>query len=133
MAYIEWTPALDIGVREIDEQHRRLVGLINSLHEAGATGGTGSAGILGELAAYAATHFALEEGYFERFGYAEAAPHKAEHAAFAARVEAFRADFVAGKTGLDAELLAYLRSWLTAHISFKDRKYKALFQANGLR
>ncbi|MGO8695017.1 MAG: bacteriohemerythrin [Rectinemataceae bacterium] len=135
MGYIEWTNSLNVGFREIDDQHRGLVDRINSLAEAVDLGldGLSLKGILEDLSAYAATHFALEEGYFDRFGYREAAAHKKEHADFAAKVKVFEHDFAEGKTTLSAEILDFLKSWLTNHISFSDKKYKSTFLQNNLR
>ena len=32
--FIEWTDDLSVGIEEIDEQHKVLVGLVNEMHEA---------------------------------------------------------------------------------------------------
>jgi hemerythrin len=34
MAFFEWEDGFAVGVTEIDQQHRRLIGLISRLHEA---------------------------------------------------------------------------------------------------
>ena len=34
MAFFEWNDGYSVGVAEADEQHRRLIGLIDQLHEA---------------------------------------------------------------------------------------------------
>lgn len=126
MGFIEWVPALDIGIAEIDAQHRALVGLINRLDEARARGAAREelAAALGGLRDYAAAHFALEEGLFAERGYPGAKEHVAEHRAFSAKVEAFAAAFAAGKAAVDGEILGFLKTWLTTHISFSDRKYR---------
>ncbi len=38
MAFFEWTHAFSVGVEEIDQQHKRLMGLVNRLHDAIACG-----------------------------------------------------------------------------------------------
>jgi hemerythrin-like metal-binding protein len=133
MGFIEWTPALDLGIVEIDGQHRRLVGLINALSDAAASGrGRGELGsLIAELEAYAVAHFGLEESLFAKYSYPAAAAHQAEHAAFVARVAAFKAAFAAGEARLDGEVLAFLKSWLVSHISFSDRKYRSLLKERG--
>ncbi|HUW40301.1 MAG TPA: bacteriohemerythrin [Rectinemataceae bacterium] len=135
MGYIEWTNSLNIGFREIDDQHRVLVDRINSLAEAVELGldSLSLQGILEDLSAYAAAHFSLEEGYFDRFDYREAGAHKKEHAAFVERVRLFRNDLADGKATLSAEVLEFLRSWLTNHIAFSDKKYRSTFLQGGLR
>ncbi len=135
MGYIEWTSSLDIGIKEIDDQHRILVDRINTLAEAVEMGldNLSLQGILRDLSAYAATHFSLEEGYFDRFDYRDAAAHKEEHAAFVRKVHVFRSELSEGKSTLSAEVLEFLRSWLTSHIAFSDKKYRSTFLKGGLK
>ena len=135
MPYIEWMPSLSVGVREIDAQHKNLVAYINELAAAREEGRAREAvsPLLAKLQAYVLEHFALEERYFDSFGFPGAIAHKKEHADFAAKVEAFGRDFAAGKAELSDEMLLFLRSWLTSHISFSDRKYRSLFIEKGLR
>jgi len=132
MGYIEWTSSLSVGFEDIDGQHRGLVDRINALAAAKEAGEDGASlgGILEDLSAYAATHFALEEDYFERFHYRETVAHTKEHRAFAAKVLEFKNDFNGGKHELPEEVLVFLRSWLTNHISFSDRKYRSTFARN---
>ncbi len=135
MAFIEWSNSLSVGLDEIDGQHRELIGLINALSAAAEGGGghEGLASIFASLEVYASKHFALEERYFEEFGYTGAGEHKKEHAAFVAKLGAFKAKFSSGGAGLSKELLPFLRSWLSSHIAFSDRKYKSLFASKGIR
>jgi hemerythrin-like metal-binding protein len=126
MAFIEWTGALSVGIDEIDGQHKGLVAMINDLATAveEGKGKVAEAAILERLAAYTVEHFSLEERLFAERGYPAANAHKAEHDNFVKRVEAFRADHATGKGNLDGEMLFFLRSWLTNHISFSDKKYR---------
>lgn len=129
MAFIEWVPALSVGVEEIDEQHRRLFALVNELSEAEGDEETGRA--LAALTSYAAEHFALEERLFAERRYPGAEEHVREHAAFAAKLRGFAADYAAGGEGLERRLLDYLKAWLTGHISFADRKYRPYLARRG--
>ncbi len=63
MALITWNNGLDLGVEEIDNQHRKLVAMINDLNDAMRQGRGNDvlAKILGGLINYAATHFNTEE------------------------------------------------------------------------
>ena len=129
MGYIDWTESLSVGLPDIDAQHRRLIGLINRLDEARRLPGRESAReALAELGAYAAVHFAAEEGLFEACAYPGARAHKEEHRAFVARIGGLSAGLAspgAGDEGEAAEeILSYLKTWLTRHIAFSDRKYR---------
>ena len=58
-----WNSSLVNGVSRFDQQHQRLVALVNQLYKAMKSGqGKGAVGaVLDELVEYTATHFADEE------------------------------------------------------------------------
>ena len=58
-----WNESFDTGLPEIDEQHRRLVQLLNTLasHIAFGSGVQEVSVLLDELADYAVYHFQTEE------------------------------------------------------------------------
>ena len=126
MGRIEWTEGLGVGIPTIDAQHKVLVDLINRLGEAAEAGKTKAeiGPILLELDDYPRRHFALEEEAFERFGYPDAKSHIAEHAAFVAKVDSFQLAYAVGKAQIGEDILVFLRTWLTRHITFTDKKYR---------
>lgn len=125
MALLTWTDALTVGVKEIDEQHRRLVELANALHAAVLAGATSAAlsQQLGELIRQAALHFATEERLFAETRYPEAEAHMREHEELVAQVNALKQRVDGGWLELDAEIAQYLCNWLTEHIVGADRQY----------
>lgn len=68
MAYLDWNPAFDTGIRSIDFEHRRLVDLLNEVDRQIAAGADAKAvtATLGEFHALASAHLALEESIMER-------------------------------------------------------------------
>jgi len=130
-----WSSDLSVGVAEIDNQHKKLVDMINELNDAMHRGeGKEVLGrILNGLVAYTGSHFKTEESYFVRFGYPEAAQHKQTHADFVAKVSDFSKSFASGKLNVSVEVMAFLRDWLKGHIKGTDKKYAPLFQQNGLK
>jgi hemerythrin-like metal-binding protein len=134
MAFIEWISALSVGVDEIDDQHKELIGRINQLAIAKEhkRGREVTAAVLAGLQAYIVEHFGLEERYFREFGYADQKSHVAEHEIFKRKVADFAQAYSKDEAALSDEILDFLKSWLTKHISFTDRKYRTLFLAKGL-
>ena len=125
MALITWGPSLEIGIGIIDSQHRRLVDLINELHEA-IEKGRGNA-VVGEtlkgLADYAQTHFRTEEELLKKHGYDDLDLHCREHHIFTDQVQIYQVRFEAGSLKISDSVLGYLRGWLVTHIGSSDRDY----------
>lgn len=133
MARIEWIPALGVGNKAIDDQHRQLFDLINRLDEAGESGAERRVllGVAGELRDYVQVHFSLEESLFSGTGYPDKEPHIAEHRAFVAKVAGFQSAIIEGNMAVVPEMVGFLRSWLTRHIGLMDRKYRPYLADEG--
>lgn len=123
MAYLEWSDDLDTGIRVIDDQHRRIVAMINQLDDAQRTGSKAKvATVIDELIDYTVSHFAFEEAMLEEAGYVFTKAHKRVHALFIKRVEDYRQRFTSGEDIAD-ELKGLLGRWLFSHIRSDDRNY----------
>jgi hemerythrin len=139
MALIAWSDSLCMGLPEIDRQHRKLIGMINQLDEATRAGEGKNviSEILDELIIYSATHFRMEEKYFDQFGYADSEIHKQEHAALAEKVDNFAAELNSADgdrlRAVIAELTAFLGMWWKYHLLETDMKYAKLFREKGLK
>jgi hemerythrin len=135
MPLIPWDNSLSVSVKEIDQQHQKLVEMINGLHDAmRARKGADTLGpLLKDLIDYAATHFATEETYFTQFGYPEATAHKKAHADFVAEVVDFKSRFDSGVIGMPIEVMSFLSDWLQNHIKGVDKRYGPFFNAHGLK
>ena len=134
MAYMNWSGDLSVDISVIDEQHKKLVALINALHE-GMRSGQGKETVektLSELAEYTQYHFKTEEEYMKKFGYSDFAKHKAEHDAFVAKVSEFQQAYSSGKLGLSIEVMKFLSGWVGGHIKGTDTHYTECFKENGL-
>jgi hemerythrin len=131
---IQWDGSLALHIREIDEQHQKLIGLINDLHAAMLKGASKDAlgPLLGALIDYTEYHFTAEEKLMADYGYIGTPMHKLEHASFVKKIRAFKAEFAAGKTRISHDLMTFLSDWLTKHILVNDKKYVAHLMAKGL-
>ncbi|QJA06314.1 bacteriohemerythrin [Thermosulfurimonas marina] len=123
--FFRFTPELETGVPECDQQHRKLVSLVNRLYGAVKSGkGREVLGeILNELVAYTDYHFKTEEYYFDRFGYPEGDLHKEIHRKLTAQVLSFKEKFERGEATVSYDLLNFLKDWLVNHIGKTDKKY----------
>jgi hemerythrin len=135
MALLEWEQGFSVNVAEIDRQHQKLIGMINALNDAMREGKGKEvlARILGELSVYAGDHFAVEEKYFEKFGYPAATSHKLKHASYVKKVSEFKNGFDTGQLTLTVEVMSFLKNWWKDHIQKVDKEYSPFFATHGLR
>ena len=136
MALVEWDDKYSVHVEEIDNQHKKLLELIDVLNEAVGKEGDKEVvdDVLKELHEYAIYHFKTEEDYFHKFKYSESASHEEEHRGFVQRIKAFEYLYKSGRVTLaGTSVLMYLLEWLMAHIVVEDGKYVKCFKASGLK
>lgn len=129
-----WSGDLSVGIQEIDEQHKVLVGLLNELHTA-ISGHKGSAEcrvILDRLAEYTRVHFAVEESLMRVLGYPDYENHKHEHEVLIMQVVDLQKKLDEGKASISFELLHFLQVWLTKHIKISDKRYGPHFLTRGI-
>ncbi|QMV62342.1 bacteriohemerythrin [Pseudomonas berkeleyensis] len=123
MAYLDWSDDLNTGITVIDDQHKRIVAMINQLDAAQRAASKVQAGeVIDELIDYTISHFAFEEAMIEEAGYIFTKAHKRVHALFIKRVEDYRERFNRGEDIAD-ELKGMLGRWLFSHIRSDDRNY----------
>lgn len=135
MALLTWNDKYSVNVKEIDDQHKKLIALLNDLHSAmqEGKGKDVMSAVLKGLVDYTAYHFSAEEKYMRQFDYPGYAQHKAEHDHFVRQVLDFQQKFEAGKTSVTLDVIKFLNGWVTGHIKGTDRQYGPFFNEHGLR
>jgi hemerythrin len=135
MAIITWNETFAVNIKMIDDQHKRLIELINVLHDSMKAGkGNDLIGpILSDLLSYTVFHFTTEEKLFQEYAYPEYLRHKKEHDDLTGKVKAFSNDFRAGKISVTIEVMHFLRDWLSNHILGSDKKYAPFLTNKGIR
>ncbi|MCK5690358.1 hemerythrin family protein [Myxococcota bacterium] len=134
MALIEWNDSFSVNVKELDDEHKQLLKILNNLNEAmlERRGKEVSIKIIQDLLDYAHNHFATEERYFFIYRYPETEAHTAEHQQFSKKIEAFKKSCDEGHPMLSVEMLKFLREWWTGHVLGSDKDYQQLFNDRGL-
>ena len=124
-AVFPWRDSYSVRIPQIDEQHKRLIALINDLHAAMLEGkGKETSGeIIEELVRYARNHFTYEEAMLANRKYSDLAGHREAHRALTAQVERLRSDIVGGRLTVTLELMRFLKEWLANHILSADLAY----------
>lgn len=134
MALFTWNDSYSVSNEAIDNQHKKLIDLINTLHEAMIKGEGRSvlSDVLKELLAYTKTHFKSEEALMEKAGYSELGAHKAIHDQFTAQVDDFCKKYESGNLAVTMELMGTLKNWLIDHIQGTDKRYVSRFEEAGI-
>ena len=132
MSLITWGPSLLVNIRQSDLQHKKLVEIINQLHEA-MKNGAGQEQldtVFESLTAYTRIHFADEEQLLEKHGY-PVTNHKALHAHFIEQLQQYQQEFRNGVL-LSLPVMHFLKEWLLTHIQGDDKKYGEYLNGIGI-
>ncbi|HVN47704.1 MAG TPA: bacteriohemerythrin [Bacteroidota bacterium] len=134
MSLILWDNTFSVHIKEIDEQHKKLVNLINSLYDAMKAGKGKEVlhHILDELIDYTKNHFSKEEKMMGQYGYPTAALHKMEHDKFTKKVLTMQNDLEKGNAVLSMDVLQFLKDWLLQHIQKTDKQYSPFLNSKGV-
>jgi len=127
---ITWSEKYSVGYDEIDNQHKRLVEMINELYDSFKQGDANAIieNILMEMIKYTDYHFKTEETYFAKYHYSDAITHISEHQSFVEQVSKFYDDYKDGSVMLSYDVMNFLRDWLINHIQGSDRKFGSEYQ-----
>ncbi|GFO60403.1 hypothetical protein GMST_27280 [Geomonas silvestris] len=133
MAQIEWNPELSVGIEPIDEQHLKLIELLQGLEDAVRDGKDAALieDTITNLFNYARVHFTAEEELLKKHKYPEEKLHQMEHNKFITKAFEFRESFDARKPGLNIEVVNFLSSWILSHIQITDQRYTRYLKKHG--
>ena len=92
MSLLEFNDQYKVNFEEIDNQHKMIFGMINSLHDAMKQGKAKDimAELIKNLADYAVYHFQAEERYMKEYSYPLYMFHQKEHQSFVKKVKDFQ-------------------------------------------
>ncbi|MBF0154524.1 MAG: bacteriohemerythrin [Magnetococcales bacterium] len=132
--FFAWNDKLVTGLREVDDDHKKLVNHVNRLHRAMLEGEGRDvvSPILRELAEYTVFHFNREESYFARHEYPETREHVQAHKKLVESVVDLIRRFEAGNFAVAIDLLAFAKSWLMDHIMGTDMKFVPFLRGKGV-
>lgn len=123
--FVTWKDEYSVGVPVIDDDHKKLLSLINNLQASihYHTGDEFEKKALDEVVEYTSYHFSREEELMEKSGYPDLEAHKKEHQAMIAKVGSFVAEYEAKGHDVLEGIADYLGQWLITHINGTDQKY----------
>lgn len=123
MTHINWNERFDTGIEVLDCQHRKLITMINELHDSSLiNAGKAVSNTFMGMREYAAEHFSFEEELMQAADYPYTHAHHQLHQRFLERLDTMSRKHHNGVTG-NKELADFLAQWLTHHIGYEDQDY----------
>ncbi len=133
--FVEWKDDYSVGIDSIDQQHKKLINLINQLQTAVdySTGEQFEQEALDELVDYTKTHFTYEEGLMRDNDYPDFEPHKAQHEKMFKKVGEVLAEYEKDHDTAMSNAAEYLKDWLINHINGTDKEYSSYLISKGVK
>lgn len=132
---VRWVELYSVGIQQIDEQHKKLIDLLNELWRSMMDGkGPDHIGqTLDGLIAYTLTHFEAEEALMREHQYPGYEAHRQQHERLTAQVRTMQTDFKEGHSTTPRELMLFLQGWIVRHIVASDKKYAPYLHQAGVQ
>lgn len=135
MPFMNWNAALSVNIESIDEQHKKIIDMINELHDTVKQGSKRETmdDALVRLSVYTVKHFIYEESLFKKHGYVFQKEHKKEHDELAERVTEFHKKHTIQKEEIGEDLLEFFKDMMCNHITTFDQQYIDFFSGHGVK
>ena len=123
--YVVWDESYSVGVDIIDEQHKSLVNMVNTLFSYCKLGDEHAdiayLKAINSAMEYAKTHFTEEEKHLRMADYPKLEEHIKEHESFVAEIVKSVKLFETGKA-TPIKMAEFLKNWLLKHIAVSDKE-----------
>lgn len=125
MSLFKWKDSYNTGVEQFDQEHHKLVELIDAMYEAvrDKVSKEDVEKLLAELISYTGYHFENEEKAMAAADFPELEEHRQEHEKLKAETQRFQTLLARDTRDGTVELYKFLRDWLMHHILECDMKY----------
>lgn len=134
MALLTWSTRYSVQVKKLDDQHKKLIDILNNLHDAMKVGK--GKDVLGEvldgLIAYTGDHFSEEERLMKTNAFPGYEEHKKEHNLLVLQARDIQSQFRSGNCVLTQEVMSFLKNWLENHILGSDKVYGPFLNQKGI-
>ena len=126
---IGWKQQYEIGIPSIDEQHKKLLSLINTIGEKRDTAPQQKEifALLNQLVQYAEKHFDTEERFMKAVRYPKFLAHQRLHESFLTNIITFAEQLEKRQPKVFEQILQFLKEWYINHIGGADKEYKEYF------
>ena len=134
MAYFaEWNGYLSVNVSDMDDRHKRLIGIANRLYNARLEGRSleVETDAMDELSGYGRDELGKEEALMIEKGYLDFSRHEAMHDQFRAEIKRCFSLKKEGAAVTD-QILDFLKKWLMGHVLKADKELGLFLNSKGI-
>ncbi len=130
MPLFVWKKDYSVGVELLDEHHKNLFRIFNSLYENTMHSKEVEyvLPIIDELQEYTEYHFYAEEKHMREQEFSGIAEHILKHRDFIGRLKSLYSQYRHDDLEVTIELIVVLGNWLLHHVLEEDRKYSKIVQ-----
>jgi hemerythrin len=128
MPLLCWEPEYSINEEVLDNHHRELFDLLNTVYEnvMNSLEVDCVLPIIDRLSEYTGYHFAVEEQYMREKGFQGIEEHIAKHKEFTHTIETLKTRYHDNDLDVTRELIIVLGEWLLHHVIRDDMMYSEL-------
>lgn len=130
--YIIWEDKYKVGYKRIDDQHLKLIEIINDLHNCTDNQNSEDEYLIEEFKKalrktvdYVAYHFSCEEKIMRAIKYDKIMDHSSYHREFTQTIYDYVMSYENGSLTAINDLVKYLKDWFLNHILVTDKKFVA--------
>lgn len=134
----KWKEEFSVNIKSIDEQHKELFKIGNSLYEIvsikdGVDRYDEIVEILHKLMDYAEYHFDFEEKLLEENGFPHLKQHRRQHDSFIQKVRSIdERDIDEKQKTIGMDLIIFIANWIESHILKTDMECKEYMNDKGV-
>ena len=125
MDIIKWRDSFETGVPSMDEEHRQLIELINTMYKVMRNKQSPEviSDVLNKMQDYGRQHLENEEKMMQETGYDRFAEHVELHKQYLERMDQLLVLADGKNEEINREVYHFLRNWWTGHIIKEDKLY----------
>ena len=133
MEKFDWLESFELGITEVDEDHRRMLAIMRQIEQAADSESFDRCKeLLDELLSFTVAHFRREEKMLEEFGYPNVEIHKKYHTELLARAKAVKSVCEALETKQNLKECCHeMFGFLVDDIVMGDLKFKSYLEDKG--
>jgi hemerythrin len=125
---VEWDDKYCVGINLIDEQHKKLIELTNTLYRSCLVGTDEEKTdhfmkAVKDVVDYTKFHFTAEERMLQNVSFPDYGPHKKHHEEFVKKLVDDVKGFQEGQKFVINNFVRFLRDWILSHIAVEDTQY----------